>query len=782
MNFSKNLQALMMLLFVGLMVSAQTPEIISFTPKKGPIGCLIKVTGKNLSQVDTVLIGGEPCILVSKTATSLSLMPMSNCVSGPIYLANALGNFSSSNSFEITKPAIPTGQQGEKLIFNDNTGFSFMGHSVAIGADGNNAIFGAPRNNSYTGAAWVFTRDQSVWSQQGNRLLASSSTVQTYTGFSVAMSADGNTAVVGQVFDGGTYYVGAALIYVRTANTWALQAKLIGSDNIGSSHQGYAVAISADGNSVIVGGETDNNGSGAVWFYKRINNSWTQIGHKKYQEGTNFKRLGFSVSMSADGKKAIVSEPYNGDKGSFWTYMYADTGWYQIGNKINNPDPTNCDNFGMHLALSADGTTAIVGTAENNQNVCAWIYKFSDSTWSMAGSKLRGNDAVQSNGLYGPYAGVGINANGKIAVLGDPNDNNRLGAVWVFTEENGEWSQYGNKLVGRSSNNIYGSQGAAVAISADGQTILSGAPNDGGDIGAVWVFVESENAQLESINLSNTNLAAGFNSEKLDYDIEVEFETENTSISIKKLEPGGKIFIQLNNKDTLDITSNPVIEKIPLYLGNNQIRIYVQAENKIKTLSYTLNIKRLPPSADLISLEISGITLDPIFTPQQNYYEASIPNDFNASIVRATKKGSSAQMKLIVRDSITIELANDIASDSIEFLKGENLLKIEVVSVDSIVKNTYEIKINKAVPIGLEKLNIDKQLTFFPNPVLEELNINYSFSENIHFEILDRQGKIMKTGMLSAKEQKIIVNELQKGLYVLRFLESNCLNRKFLKL
>jgi hypothetical protein len=780
MSFKKYF-TLFILVYCSLMVSAQSPEITSFTPNKGPIGCLVKINGKNLTQVDTILLGGQACILVNQSATSLTFMPMSNCVSGPIYIANSLGNFSSSNSFEITKPAIPTGQQGEKLIFNDITGFSYLGNSVSISADGNNAIFGAPRNNSFQGAAWVFTRDKTVWSQEGNRLQASSSSAQAYMGFSVAMSADGNTAVVGQMFDGGTYYIGAALIYVRNNNLWSLQAKLIGSENIGSSHQGYAVAISADGNSVIVGGETDNNGSGAIWFYKRTANNWKQIGHKKYQEGTNFKKLGSAVSMSANGKMAIVSEPYNGDKGSFWTYMYSDTGWVQIGNKMSNPDRTNCENFGTHLALSADGSTAIVGAAENNQNVCAFIYKFSDSTWTMAGTKLRGNDAIQSNGLYGPYAGVGINANGKIAVLGDPNDNNRLGAVWVFTEENGEWTQYGNKLVGRSSNNIYGSQGAAVAISADGQTILSGAPNDGGDIGAVWVFVESENAQLKSINLSNTQLADSFHSEKLDYDIEVEYETENTSISIKKLEPGGKIFLQLNNQDTLDITSNPVVETIPLYLGNNQIRIYVQAENKIKTFTYTINIKRLAPSADLSSLEISGITLTPAFSPEQNFYEASIDNDFNASVIKATKKGSGAQMKLNIRDSITIDLENDIASDSIFFYKGLNTLKIEVVSAESILKNTYEIKINKAAPIGIEKFNLNKQFIIYPNPVLTQLNINDAFTENLPFDILDIQGKKVAAGILSANKQQINVSALEKGLYILRFEGVNFYTR-FLKL
>jgi uncharacterized protein YehS (DUF1456 family) len=101
--------------------------------------------------------------------------------------------------------------------------------------------------------------------------------------------------------------------------------------------------------------------------------------------------------------------------------------------------------------------------------------------------------------------------------------------------------------------------------------------------------------------------------------------------------------------------------------------------------------------------------------------------------------------------------------------------KCEEIIIDQYLKGNISNEFKSKVLAGFKLIKED-------NPVLKELNFNFSFSENIHFEILDRQGKIVTTGMLSASEQQINVNDLEKGLYVLRFLEGNYLSRKFLKL
>jgi hypothetical protein len=88
-------------------------------------------------------------------------------------------------------------QQGPKLVGSGNIGFSYQGFSVSLSADGNTAIVGGMADNSNTGAAWVFTRSNGVWTQQGNKLVGTGADGGALQGFSVAVSGDGDSAIVG---------------------------------------------------------------------------------------------------------------------------------------------------------------------------------------------------------------------------------------------------------------------------------------------------------------------------------------------------------------------------------------------------------------------------------------------------------------------------------------------------------------------------------------------------------------------------------------------------------
>jgi len=64
-------------------------------------------------------------------------------------------------------------QQGPKLVGSGAVGGEIQqGFSVSLSADGNTAIVGGPNDNlnagAATGAAWVFTRSNGVWTQQGS--------------------------------------------------------------------------------------------------------------------------------------------------------------------------------------------------------------------------------------------------------------------------------------------------------------------------------------------------------------------------------------------------------------------------------------------------------------------------------------------------------------------------------------------------------------------------------------------------------------------------------------
>jgi hypothetical protein len=97
------------------------------------------------------------------------------------------------------------------LVGSGATGNAFQGESVSISADGNTAIVGGNADNSYAGAGWVWMRSGGVWSQQGTKLVGSGAIGSAAQGFSVSMSGDGNTTIVGGKADNS--YAGAAWIF-----------------------------------------------------------------------------------------------------------------------------------------------------------------------------------------------------------------------------------------------------------------------------------------------------------------------------------------------------------------------------------------------------------------------------------------------------------------------------------------------------------------------------------------------------------------------------------------
>src|ERR1041384_872923 len=133
-------------------------------------------------------------------------------------------------------------QQGGKLVGTGAGGNTLQGNSVSVSGDGNTAIVGGPHENSSQGAAWVYTRSGGVWTQQGTKLVGTGAAGNAQQGYSVSISADGNTAIVGGFSD--LSGVGAAWIYTRSGGVWTQQGnKLVGSGAAGNAFQGVSVSL-----------------------------------------------------------------------------------------------------------------------------------------------------------------------------------------------------------------------------------------------------------------------------------------------------------------------------------------------------------------------------------------------------------------------------------------------------------------------------------------------------------------------------------------------------------
>jgi hypothetical protein len=161
----------------------------------------------------------------------------------------------------------PGGNWTEQAKINaDNSlfaSYNFFGHTVAISSDGNTAIVGAYKEwtdiANYGGSSYIFTRSNGNWTEQA-KIYPNDQQRHDYYGRSVSISSDGNTAIAGAWAEdaGGTSNTGSAYIFTRSNGNWTEQVKIDASDKERDAQFGYSVSISGDGNTAIAGAWLDD--------------------------------------------------------------------------------------------------------------------------------------------------------------------------------------------------------------------------------------------------------------------------------------------------------------------------------------------------------------------------------------------------------------------------------------------------------------------------------------------------------------------------------------------
>lgn len=494
---SKFLLLIISILFMNQFLLAQNPVITSISPLKGAVGSLVTISGTNLSNISNFTIGGKPAIKVFSNDTKLVGMVMPGAVTGLISFTKTSLTFSSTQNFLITTETAPVFlQKGNKLVGTGAVAASNQGNAVALSADGTTAIVGGNSDKFQQGAVWIYKFKNDVWEQDGEKLVGTGNEGNALQGNSVALSADGNVAVVGGMFDNNL--LGATWVFVRKNNVWAQEGeKLVSVTNTTDANQGTSVSISADGSTIVAGSPADNNGIGAAWVFKNVAGIWTQQGNKLI--GTNYignANQGQAVAISADGNTILVGGYIDNEfKGAAWVYKNINDVWVQQGEKlVGSGGSEGQNNQGWSVAISADGNTALVGANFDNYGKgAAWVF-INNGTWQQQ-SKLTPTDNIgESHFGYsislsadGNTAFIGGYADGNNGFIGGYYDTQNIGAGWLFKRNNTTWAQSGNKFIGKGSKGNAG-QGYGVAISADGNTTLIGGSSDNGGTGAVWAF------------------------------------------------------------------------------------------------------------------------------------------------------------------------------------------------------------------------------------------------------------------------------------------------------
>jgi len=391
---------------------------------------------------------------------------------------------------------------------NDNLGYADA-PVTSISGDGNYVVVGAP-NHDNNGAFYVFAKSGSTWSEQAK--IAGSANAE-FMGSSASINYDGTYIIVGA--RGFATNTGAAYVFTRSGSTWSQQQRIQASDAQLTDYFGWAVSINSDATYAIVGApyeDTNGSNAGSAYIFSRSGSTWTQrakIQSSDIQAGDLF---GQKLSMSGDGTYVVISahleDGGGGDPSSNAGAAYIFTGsgatWSQQAKLVSNDIQVNDRFSGLSVSINNDGTYAIVGAYQEDGGVgdplsnagAAYIFTRSGSTWTQQ-AKLVASDAQASDFLGWSVA---VNSDGTFVIIGSWGEDggagdpaSGAGAAYIFSRSESTWTEI--KKLTASDAQAGDAYGGNVSISGDGTAaVVSASGEDGGagdptsGAGALYIY------------------------------------------------------------------------------------------------------------------------------------------------------------------------------------------------------------------------------------------------------------------------------------------------------
>jgi hypothetical protein len=265
-------------------------------------------------------------------------------ISGDYAVVGAPGSGDTGAAY-IFKKEDTTWVEQIKLTPGDGAASENFGTWVSISGD--TLAVGAPKSNANTGAAYVFTRDGSTWTQQA-RLIAGDG--QAYDEFGACISISGDTLVVGA--PNHDDYSGAAYVFTRQGSSWSEPIKLDGGGATVAGHFGNSVSISED--TLIIGSPSVGNQKGAAFIFRHAGSEWVAEAQLEPGDAVAWEYFGASVFISGD--YAIVGNTGLAEanvEGAARIYAYDGTAWVEQA-KITSSSVNAGESFGRSVSINSD--------------------------------------------------------------------------------------------------------------------------------------------------------------------------------------------------------------------------------------------------------------------------------------------------------------------------------------------------------------------------------------------------------------------------------------------
>lgn len=314
-------------------------------------------------------------------------------------------------------PAAPVAlQRGDRLrvrvYFDDDTTMA-SGYTLTAHYDGTSGSLANSWVQFSEGLSFADARPANMVIKNGPAVS------NMYFGSSVALSEDGNTLIVGARGDA----VNEGVVYVYTGYNWGTEAAAIqASDGDNNRWFGAQVACSSDAAVIVVSEALEGNEQGQLYVYS--GSSWGTETKLATTGLTQLDRLGYNnVSCSGDGGVIVAGVPYYEETGQTnrgAVYVYSGSNWGTL-TVLKASDEADSTYFGKWAVVSRDGSTVFVLRGDNK------AYAYTGTNW---GTETKINP-IATPGLW---AAVGCNADGSVLWISDTTTEclyKRTGASWA---------------------------------------------------------------------------------------------------------------------------------------------------------------------------------------------------------------------------------------------------------------------------------------------------------------------------------------------------------------
>ena len=281
---------------------------------------------------------------------------------------------------------------------------------------------------------------------------------------------------------------------------------------------GNACAASSDGKTVIISGHASlSSGAAWVWEYDEVSGAWgksnpdgsfTQgTAHDLSKSGTS-GYYGISCALSADGKTALITGYESYTKGCAFVWTFSNGTWTESADISSDGNIVDTHGqYGYSCALSGDGKTALIGS-ENDDKGSAFFWTYNAGGWTMAYEYKREKHPTIAGNNVNIARSCALSGDGKTAIVGGNGSNDRGAAVILTYQADSETWEIVEEVVKPSG--AGGSFGWSSSMSTDGKTaVVAGYKDSTSGCAYVYNYNEATGVWEETTNFNKTSNGKG---------------------------------------------------------------------------------------------------------------------------------------------------------------------------------------------------------------------------------------------------------------------------------